>query len=548
MSSAAGQKWWRINPLFVLLLTSATLLWLAFPEIKQDILNQNQEREILDDPLPLIHIPDQATVNTDSIYCYNPALELLYSLDGGANYTTAKNGVLKLDNLANTPNIYQSTSIRWRHPNGCFPVGLSLVLKIKNPDKNTVTHPVKVQYPPAEQSLPVMMISISNDELFDYQKGLMIDGASANQDDGFQKDWWFRSANFSNRAYAWKRPAFCTYYDNNQKPFNFNANMAISGNATRYFPQKSLKFYLTNETGRKDSKKVPFWKNGNKKARSFVLRNSGNDNMNTLFADLLAHDLATETNVLVQKGQPVHGYINGNFWGIYNLRERVDAYFIAKREDVKRKEVTLLVCENFGDRLILKTGSETVKKEFESIIETIQEGKLKGDSLYDYLRKDLSIKSFIDYVLWESFFANNDWPHNNVTLYKAGDKDWKWVLNDLDYSMAYPGANNVHYNQFEKIQNSYSIVGFLYNALMMQEKFREKLKDRGLELLEHQLSEERIQEVYGLRYQQYEPVIEQHIKRWRFISSFESWQADCQANVNFLLKRRKIFQEQLNQL
>lgn len=537
-----------MNPLFLLLLTAGSFLWLAFPSIQQHLFNQKTFQEISIDAQHLLHTPDAAAYQKDSIYSYNPSLELWYSLNGGTDFQKAENGVLSLKNLHNTPNIYQSTSIRWRHPKGDFPRALSLVIKLKDPAHQTVTKPLVIQYPPERPTWPTLLINIPHNDLFDWYQGMMIYGVTANQDEGFQKDWWFRSANFASRGQAWKRPAYCTFYDRELPPESYHTVMAISGNATRYFPQKSMKFYLTDEVGRSDAQHVPFWEDGNKKARSFVLRNSGNDNMRTMFADQLVHSLAAESHVLVQKGQPVHGYINGNFWGIYNLRERVDDYFVAKREDVKRKEVTLLVCENFGDRVLMKDGSAAVKADFETMIDSIQQDGWEVDELYDYLRKDLSIKSFIDYVLFESFFANNDWPHNNVTFYKADDKDWKWVLNDLDYSMAYPGVDNVNRNQFEFIQNSHSIVGFLFNALLQHEEFRKKLKKRGETLLATNLSNKRIQQVYDDLYQRYEPEMERQIRRWRFIQSMDTWREDCQANVNFLLQRRKIFQEHLNQL
>ncbi len=542
------QKGLRFNPLLILLLFSGLFLWLAFPSIRNQIFRRTQYRELLTGPEDLLHIPSSLGFKDDSIYCYNQEQELLYSLNGGDDFKIARNGVLVLSELTNAPNIYHTTSVRWRHPKGDFPTGLSLVLKVKEPKKQVLTGPMVVQYPPPISVLPSVMISVAERDLFDWYNGMLIYGAAGNMDEGFQKDWWYRSANFSNRGQEWRRPVYCSYIDSNIHEYNNHAIMAVSGNATRYFPQKSLKFFLTDQEGRAESQKIPFWAEGNQKARSFLLRNSGNDNMKTMFADLLIHELAKGTNVLVQKGKPVIGYMNGNYWGIYNLRERVDAYYVAKREGVNREEVTILYCEVFGDQTRLKSGDQDVKEGFDLLIRSLESGGSDEDSLYARLREALSIKSFIDYVLFESFFANNDWLHNNVTFYKADKKDWKWILNDMDYSMAYPGSDNVNHNMFEEIKNSQSIIGLLFKALIKQDTFLKKFKERGQELLDANLSTSNIRSTYNRLFETYQPEIERHIRRWRFIRSVEQWEKDCEANVNFLLDRRKIFKDQLNNL
>lgn len=533
----------RINPVFLLLLSGGALLWVAFPIIKQEIFSQSRYRQLLTGPENLLHIP--ISVNNDSVFCYNRSNELLFSLNGGDHFQVARDGVINFDEVANNKNIFQPTSIRWRHPKGEFPQALSLVLKVRNPKKKVETKPYTVQYVTNESALPAVAVSISEADMFNWVKGLMIYGDASNYDDGFQKDWWYRSANFANRGSEWKRGVQLTYFDTLGNNSSYFAEMAISGNATRYFPQKSLKFYLTDEEGRKQSQKVKFWPNGIRKARSFLLRNSGNDNMKTMFADLLIHELANDANILVQEGQPVRAFINGNYWGIYNLRERLDARFVAEKENVKRDEVTILFCEVYGDQTRLKTGDDRVKKEFDAFIAKI---KKENTISYNELKEVLSIKSFIDYILVESFFANNDWLHNNVTFYKADKKDWKWILNDMDYSMAYPGAHNINKNQFQEIKISNSIIGVLYNALMKHRKFKDKLKKRGQELLKTCLSAENIQSTYSRLFALYDPEIKLQINRWRFIQSKQEWVKDCEANVNFLLDRRTIFLEQLNNL
>ena len=66
------------------------------------------------------------------------------------------------------------------------------------------------------------------------------------------------------------------------------------------------------------------------------------------------HHLAKKFKVLTQKGKSIVLYINGNYWGIYNLRERIDIFMIAKKEGAKPEEMTILEVKNIVKYLAKK--------------------------------------------------------------------------------------------------------------------------------------------------------------------------------------------------
>ena len=270
--------------------------------------------------------------------------------------------------------------------------------------------------------------------------------------------------------------------------------------------------------------------------------------MRTLYADLLMHQLALASNVLALNGFPVSVFINGNYWGIYNLRERIDSYLIAKKENVSKGDITILYCEVYDDRSLLKAGNEQVKLQFDSLINALPEGEKLTDAAYDQLKTQISTKSFIDYIFFETFYANHDWLHNNTTWYKAGDKKWKWLLNDLDYSLAYPGEDNVNANLFDKLNESHSITAKLFKALWTQKKFKKKFKARAAELIQTHFSDERIDYTNLNLKKNYQTEIQMQINRWRFIDSSAQWEKDVAENVTFLKNRRTIYLEQVEDL
>ena len=136
----------------------------------------------------------------------------------------------------------------------------------------------------------------------------------------------------------------------------------------------------------------------------------------------------------------------------------------------------------------------------------------------------------------------------NTTWYKAGGKKWKWILNDLDFSLAYPGTDNVNSNLFDKLLTRNSITGQLFTSLIAYPEFKERFQNRVIDLLEVEFSEERVKWEFQQVKEMYSAGIDRQIRRWRFIDSIEQWEKDCAENETFLLERRTIYQKQVQAL
>lgn len=548
-----------IDVLLLFLILAATLLWLAFPQIKSQLFGNQNYRITHISVDEQVSFPESGFYQSENIRLNNPNLELLYSLDGGETYQTAPEEGLNPKEISNPEIIYKNTSIRWRHPAGDFPTLTSIVLKVRDHEKMTESEPKVVTYfEKGVCKMNVVNIAVNQGDIFDWERGIMIYGEESSHDSGFYKEWWYRSANFASRGSGWSRPAqvqvftsFTGVSTNLELISEYDTELKISGNATRYFPQKSMKFKLIGENG-KPKEETSFFlpTDGLKrfnKTSSLLLRQGGNDNNKTLFADLLMHRLAKKSNVLTLDGFPVTVFINGNYWGIYNFRERINSLFIAEREDVKEKDVTILYCEVYGDRTILRDGSKKEKAQFDSLITNLPE-QITDVQAYEAVKDQISIKSFIDYIIFETFYANQDWLHNNTTWYKADKKDWKWVLNDLDLGLAYTGADNVNANLFDKLQTRNSITGILFSSLISYPEFNTKFKERAKEVIGVFFSDDAIENEYDQLKSNYEPEIDRQIRRWRFIDSREQWEKDCQKNVTFLRERRTIYLNQVDNL
>ncbi len=542
-----NRKRFKIDYLIVFFLLSLVTLYSFVCDInyffphKQEQSFRNPTFKSFIETKYVFYYPKQGLVNKDEkLVNYNPEYNLLYSVDGGKSYKSYENQfVLELvpKNLKNN-----LTSIRSKASFGKMPELISILVKAVHKNGTIFTKPIHLTYFAADISnLPIVNLIVNEDDLFDVSKGVMNLGEQSWDDEGFYKKQWDRNANFKKRGVVSKKKAVFQIFNDNKIEYQTDCIFQISGNATRSFPQKSIKL----KSIQNNKFEQPFFKKkGLKKYKSIVLRQSGNDNKKTLFADLLMQNLAAKLPVLTQKGFPINIFINGNYWGIYNLRERYDTYFIGKSESVNSKKITILE----GGNGKLKKGKKEIRNNFISLIDLISNQTTTNDEMVEYLKTKINISSFTYYILLETYYGNGDWLNNNVMWYKAENGKWKWLLNDLDYSLTYNGFENINSNYFKFLKKSNSITAKLFNSLINNEGYKNYFKHTSYLFLQTYLTNSRINEDFAKLKNEIEPNIEFQMNRWRGNFTKLEWEENCKMNLDFLLNRKEVFLKQVNEL
>ncbi len=538
-------KRFHIDQLLVFFLLSISAMLLAFGKSVVGIENTGGTQLVRYlEPQPMVSVPQQGffTALEESVFAYNPNYDIFYSIDGGANFLNGGSSVSLME-IENPDLTYVPSSHHWKRPTGKFPQSKNVIIYLKHQTRSIVTESIYLTYFEKQQSdLPVLSMTLNIADIIGEYQGLFIFGEQSWYDEGFYNTWWSRNANFQMRGNEWERPAHIQYYEKGQLKFQDNCGIKISGNATRGFPQKSFQLVARKKYGSEFLDYPFFGKSGNQKSRSVVVRNSGNDNTKTLFADLLMHTLAKDSYVVSQAGYPTVVYLNGNYWGIYNIRERIDPYYLAQMEDVNEDEITLL------EGLELKDGDDGEKLKFDALIERLSGADEATDELMSAVENEIDLNSFTDYIIFETYYANTDWPENNSLCYKSKDGKWKWILHDLDYGLAYLGASAVDQNLFENLKSSVSPVAVLFNFLIQDEAYKKRFQDRVQVLLNTCLSESNVTVVFQNLSQQYRSELSNQINRWRMIDSFEAWEENCRLNLIFLSNRGPIYKKQLESL
>ena len=203
-------------------------------------------------------------------------------------------------------------------------------------------------------------------------------------------------------------------------------------------------------------------KDGNliKKYDSFVLRAGGNDSLlsgdrSTALRDALAHTLAKNIdNISSQDARPVAVYLNGQYWGIYFLREDLDNDYVESHYDVPKDNVTILAYGHENGEWFYKIdeGTDADIDDYRAALNYIATHDMTKSKYYKEACSLIDTDNFIKYLCINMYLNNRDWPQNNVRMWKYSgtydssnsytDGKWRFMIKDTDFSMGrYIGGN-----------------------------------------------------------------------------------------------------------
>ncbi len=270
-----------------------------------------------------------------------------------------------------------------------------------------------------QSDLPIIHLVTDEYNLFDYNYGIYTYGP---EDYGGYP---YFGANFWE---DWERPVHISYYIDNTLQFSSNAGIKIFGAYSRGWDQKSLALFARGEYGNGEFE-FPFFDNlSYDKFESLVLRNSGNDWMRTNMRDAAITSLMEGSNIDYQRHKTVSSYINQNYWGLYNLREKVSENFIASKHNVNPNDVDML-----------ELNGEVVDGDNQEYLELrsyIEQNDLSQSQSYNYVIDQIDIDNFMEYNIAQIYMDNRDYPGNNIKYWKVPGGKWRWVLYDTDFGFA----------------------------------------------------------------------------------------------------------------
>lgn len=320
-----------------------------------------------------------------------------------------------------------------------------------------------------------------------------------------------------------EKPINIEFFDANKEPiFNTLAGFRMVGKAIRNYPQKSYSIRFRSSYGISNVNYNFFKLKPKSKYFSLLLRNSGNDCAYTMFKDALLHTLVMKnTNIDCQGYQPILVFINGKYWGISNLREKINKYYItSNHKNIDSENIDMI-----------EWGSKPIHGDnihFNNLLNFIKSNDLKIDANFDTIKTMIDIDNFIDYQIAEIFYANTDWPMANMKYWRprTNEGKWRWIMfdtdlafdknkirckghhNTLDYAV---GINNCHLPHLEKSLFESTII---LRKLIENEAFKTIFINRFCDLMNTIFKTDNILSKINELKSVLEPEIDRHISRW----------------------------------
>ncbi len=372
-------------------------------------------------------------------------------------------------------------------------------------------------------SLPVVSLSLDSMDLWDNSTGIYVKGPNAQTNNPYF------GANFWQ---DWEKASHFEMMENNgKKVIDVDAGIKIFGNWSRANEQKSMAVHCRKKYGSERMDYKMFKNRPFDEFYSIVLRNSGNDWNNTMFRDGLMTSLTIGLNFEQMAYRPAAVFLNGEYWGLLNLREKIDENFLASNNRVNPNDVILL--ENNGEPLIGKADDWWKMYDF------VLSSSLTVKANYDLVASQMDIESFTDYFASQIFFCNHDWPGNNIRFWKTTDpaSKWRWIMYDTDFGMGLVNGSSTNTMSFATEPRGPGWPNPPWSTLIIRKllentSYRDHFVNRFADLLNSTFLPERVNKEIDLKRDAISYEMTNHLQRWK-AGSQSGWVSRVQQMKTF---------------
>lgn len=324
--------------------------------------------------------------------------------------------------------------------------------------------------------------------------------------------WFGTTGIYNNIRTEYEERANFEYFDPEyNESFYINTQVKLGGNYTVGYPQRILNLNFNKDENGKKQEPISAYifkdrdtQDGENKLTNFSrlrLHTGGNCFENyTGFNDAILQELMTGTNVSTTGYRPCIVYLNGEYWGLYYLREHYKSIYFETNYGIDRDEVAIY---DYKGEFIFNDGDDSDFATFFNEINTFLDKDFRNDNVYyEFIEKYIDVDSFIDVMIAHAFTCNRDYVgnNNNLKAWRAtkidnsnyyADGKLRFCLHDADF--AFTDAS--YWNFLDPdVTNSYS--GFkMFRKLLKNENFKNDFYNRAEELVETNLSYENTCEV-----------------------------------------------------
>ena len=398
-------------------------------------------------------------------------------------------------------------------------------------------------------SLPIICLTCDPDDLYNDEDGILALGTTETFD---------HNPPFKNATYWKKTPHagnFEYFTSEGTSELNQGVELQLNGQFSLDQAQKSWRVTAKAKYG-SDTFEYPFFSDRPYTSyHSIILRNGGQDGKYTRIVDALQSIIVdwTGSTVFHMAYEPVIVYLNGQYWGHYNLRERISKYSLAAYEGWSDPEKIDLIK---GNNQVLNGTFDN----YQALKKFVKGHDLAEDpealqTVLDWVDVD----NYFDFMIFEIYFGNSD--AGNIKFYRrqAEGEKWRWCLFDLDWGYFMSNRNGCKIWLDPKGAGDKDFDNWLILSLLDVPEMKDKFLTRFGQLFQEYLSDtDRIWAQAEAMAAEIQPELLFHYNRWssennKWITeeptspdaNYSYWESRMSRLHNVLKKRPNLCWEQI---
>lgn len=347
---------------------------------------------------------------------------------------------------------------------------------------------------------PVPVISLISDEkyLFDKKTGALVKG---------------NNADYPNYEREWEYPANIEYFNlDGVCEINQLGTFTAAGHSARQNAQKSIAVYARKAYGPDRFYFNPFPHRDYDSYKSLLLRSANSDAFSTRLRDPVISSLAAPLDILYQDALAIQVYINGEYWGHYNLREKINKHFIAQWEGVTDEDAIdhIDILARTGRDEFLQNGDNT---DWLALCDFCKTADLNVPENLERVQSELDIESLFTHAAFEIIIGNGDFT--NVRVYRVPGGKWKYLLFDVEAGFLSLDKTPMEY-YIKKVTDK--INGFRHEplaALLNVPEMKARFLTRFAEVLELSFQWPDVEKAFAPWEEVVGQLLPRHLERWK---------------------------------
>ena len=363
-----------------------------------------------------------------------------------------------------------------------------------------------------KHDIPVINITVSKHDLYDNRYGIYSRGPNASPEfPHYGANYWKK---------MWKR-AHIEFYDG-KEGFSRDCQLAIFGGFSRVLQKKSFKVKFSGTKGPKNLTYDLYGDGKPEKYRNFVLRSGSQDISGVMMRDEFFTSLMRPESptLLIQPYRPVALYLNGEYFGLYYIRDKIDKRFVARHMNVSNDSVSIVMSGQYCE--------EGSAADYNKIMAYVRSHNMAQKDNYEWVKNKFDLVGLIDYKLGEIYSSNND--VGNVRYVRStdekSDKKWYVVFYDLDatWTNLKPSSFYLRVNSLDENIGSVSVHNVLISQLLNNKEFRQLFLERLSLHMHKTFSTQNATKVFDNLTNSIKNEMVLNCKRWPSLMSYSSWE------------------------